>query len=153
PPRARASHSRGHVARPTRPRQPTGRRPRAPPLPPRDGIRAPRGAHLPCVAAAATTGPCETAGSWRLLPEWIEQQPHGAGERVPLRSFGDELRAAFRREAVIARALALVRQLPGRLDQALLFQPIERRVERAGFDLQQIFGGALNVLRDRVAVA
>jgi hypothetical protein len=48
--------------------------------------------------------------------------------------------------------MARANALPGRGDPDLRLELIQRRVEGACFDLQQIFRGPLNVLRNRVAV-
>ena len=83
----------------------------------------------------------------------LQEQSHGAGEGVPFRLFGSQLRAPLRGDSIEAGALALVGQLPGGRDPAFGLEPIECGVQRAGLDLQQVFGGPLNVLRDRVSVA
>ena len=82
----------------------------------------------------------------------IQDQSHGAGEGLPFRLLGGQLLAPERREPIVPGALALVGELPGRRDPALRLQPVQRRIERAGLDLQQVFRGPLNVLGDGVAV-
>src|SRR5216110_1100996 len=64
-----------------------------------------------------------------------------------------ELPPAERRHPVVARALALVRQCPRSGDPPFCLETIQSWIKRARFHLQQIFGGSLYVLRNRVAVA
>ena len=87
-----------------------------------------------------------------LLVGRLQQQSHGSRERVPFRLFADELPSPQCRDAVVAGAFTLLGQLPGGGDPAPGLEPIERGVERARFDLQQVFRGPLNVLGDGVAV-
>src|SRR6266568_6250860 len=82
----------------------------------------------------------------------LQKQPHGTGEGVPFRLFSDQLLSPLRGDAVVTGALALLRELPRRVNPALGLEPIERRVERACFNLQQVFRSPLNVLRDGVSV-
>src|SRR5580704_12787961 len=90
--------------------------------------------------------------SWSLLIDWIQDQSHGAGERLPLRLFADQLFPPERREAIVAGALAFVGQLPGGRNPAPRLEPMDGRVQRTGLDLQQVFGGPLNVFCDGVPV-
>src|SRR5262245_23340313 len=107
---------------------------------------------LLCVAAAATTAASEIQRAWSLLGHWLEQQAHGSGEGVPFRLLGDQLRAALWSDPIVASALALVGQFPGRCDPSPGLEAIERRIQRTGLNLQQLFRGALNVLGDGMAV-
>ena len=67
--------------------------------------------------------------------------------------FGGEVFPACRGERVVAGALAFVGKLPGSGDPAFGFQAVERGIKRAGFHLKLVFGGALDVFGDGVAVA
>src|SRR5262245_12857227 len=82
-----------------------------------------------------------------------QQETHGAGEGVPLRVLARELLPPERGDAVVARALALVRLLPRRGDPSRGLEAVERGIKGAGLDLQQVFRRPLDVLRNRVAVA
>ena len=64
----------------------------------------------------------------------------------------DELFAPKRREAIEPGPLAFVGQFPGGGDPAFGLQSMERRIQRPGLDLEQVFRGPLNVFGDRVAV-
>src|SRR5262249_21760452 len=142
-PPARAWRCRGRAARPSWPRPASARRPAARRSPPPDGTPAPHEARLLFAGAAATTGLCGRGTSRCLLCARAEQQPHGAGERFPFRLFGGQLRAPLRRDAIVAGAFALVGQLPRRRDPASGLEPVERRVQRTGLDLEQVFGRSL----------
>src|SRR5581483_4139914 len=85
-----------------------------------------------------------------LLRGWIHNQSHSAGEHLPFRLFGRELFAPLTREAIEPGALSLIRQLPRRGDPAFRLQPMKRRIQRPRLDLEQVFGGPLNVFSDRV---
>jgi hypothetical protein len=82
----------------------------------------------------------------------LEQKPHRTSKGLPFGLFGRQLLPALWRDAVVAGTFALVGPLPGRGDPALRLKPIQRGIQRAGLDLQQLFRRALNVLGDRVAV-
>src|SRR4030095_5913508 len=103
---------------------PTTLRPCARPSQLSHEIPPPPAAPVPCAGAAATTEPCGGGLSSRLLGGRIEQQTHGAGERVPFRLLGDQLLPAFRSDAIVAGTLALVRHLPGRRGPAFPLEPI-----------------------------
>src|SRR5262249_32261286 len=57
------------------------------------------------------------------------------------------------RQAIVPGPFAFFGQLPRRSDPALCLQPMQRRVQRPGLDLEQIFRGSLNVFGDEVAVS
>src|SRR4051812_22815637 len=86
------------------------------------------------------------------LAGWIQDQSHGAGERLPFRLFGKELFPAERREAIVLGPFSLVGMLPGRRDPAFRLEAMHARIERTGFDLEQIFRRPLDMLRNRVSV-
>src|SRR3954447_9227931 len=98
-------------------------------------------------------GARERTSSLRLLIGWIQDQGHGARESVPLGSFGDQVLAAGPCEAIEPGALALVGRFPGSLEPAFRLQTVERGIQRSGLHLQQVFGRALNVFGDGVAVS
>src|SRR5687767_12856698 len=87
-----------------------------------------------------------------LLIRRFQEQSHGAGEGVPFRLFGGQLLPSLRSDSIIAGALAFVGQLPRRGDPALGLKPIKRGIQRAGFDLQEVLGRSLNVLRNRMTM-
>ena len=58
-----------------------------------------------------------------------------------------------RRQEIEPGPLAFVRDFPGGIYPAPSLQTVKRRIQRSGFDLEQVFRRALNVLGDRVAVS
>ncbi len=58
----------------------------------------------------------------------------------------------LRGEAIEAGALAFIGEIPGGGDPGFQFEAVERGVEGAGLDLEEVFGGALNVFGDGVPV-
>jgi len=56
------------------------------------------------------------------------------------------------RQAVIFRALTFFRRLPFRFDPAVLLQPVESGIKRAGLDLQHVARARTYRLADSVAV-
>src|SRR5262245_48333541 len=74
------------------------------------------------------------------------------GESFPVRRLDGELFAPRAGQFVILGATIVFRSAPLGLDPALLLHSVERRVERAFFDLQYVFGRLLNPLRDFVTV-
>src|SRR5436190_3991732 len=91
--------------------------------------------------------------SLRSFGSGIQQQAHCADEGVPLRVLARELLPAERGDAVVAGALALLGYVPRGGDPSRGFEAVEARIARTGLDLQQVFRGPLDVLRDRVPVA
>jgi hypothetical protein len=73
-----------------------------------------------------------------FLISWIQDESHGAGERLPLRLFGHELPPSER---------------PDGGDPAFRLQPMDGRVQGTGLDLEQIFRSPLNVFGDGVAMS
>src|SRR5690242_5299453 len=106
----------------------------------------------PCSVGALASPACERARSLALLVRGTQDQAHGPRERLPLRLFGDELSAPEWREAIVPGAFAFVRKFPRSRDPTFRLQPVQRRVQGTRLNLQQIFGSALNVFRDGVAV-
>ena len=88
-----------------------------------------------------------------LLIQRPQQQPDGPGERVPFRLLAHELLSAETRDAVVAGAFPFVGSLPGRGHPAIGFESIKRRVERTGFNLQQVFRRPPNVFGNGMTVA
>jgi len=68
---------------------------------------------------------------------------------LPLRG---ELAATLGRQRVKPRLAVLVSHSPFRFDPTLLLHAVQRRVQRAFLDAQQLIGTALDVRGDRVAV-
>jgi len=64
--------------------------------------------------------------------------------------FGLQLLPAFSRQAVIFRSFSSLRQFPSGRDPAASLQPVQRRIQRSGFDLEQVVGSSLDVLGDGV---
>ena len=64
-----------------------------------------------------------------------------------------ELLPAFRGQPILPHPLAFLGDRPVGLDPALSGQPVQRRIERAGFHLEHVLGVGANHLRDTVAVA
>src|SRR6185503_826201 len=77
---------------------------------------------------------------------------HGARERVPFRVLAVQLLASLWREPIVAGAFALLGQFPRSGDPAVRLEPVQRGIERPRLDLQQVFGGPLNMFGNRVAV-
>jgi hypothetical protein len=69
-----------------------------------------------------------------------------------MRFFGGELLAARRSQFVIARFAIVVGDAPFRLDQTLGFQSVERGIELALLNVQNIFRHLMNPIRNREAV-
>jgi hypothetical protein len=111
------------------------------------------GIRLPCRGVARANAACERTNSLSLLFRGVQNETDGARERLPFRLFGGKLLAAGSSEAIVTSALTLVGKIPRGCDPALGLEPMQCRIERAGFDLQEIFGSALNVFGDGVAVA
>src|SRR5437588_6681345 len=87
-----------------------------------------------------------------LLIRLIQDQAHGAGERLPLGVLAGKLFASQRREAIVAGALPFVGQVPRSRDPSFRLQPVERRVERAGLYLQQVLGSPLDMFGNSVTM-
>src|SRR5439155_14806074 len=102
-----------HGVLPIGPRLLLIRHPDAVPLLPPGGTEVPHAVLLPCQSVASANAACERRSSLRLLIDSIQDQCHGAGESLPLRSFGRELFAPERRQAIEPGPLAFRRELPG----------------------------------------
>lgn len=76
----------------------------------------------------------------------------GCRHAIPFAGFDRELTAARRGEAVVLRSPSELRGAPFRLNPSLVLEPMQRRVERALVDLQDVLGNLLYPLRDRPAV-
>src|ERR1043166_6795703 len=122
------------------------------PLPPPDGIGVPRGVQLPCDRVPSTNAACERTCSCPLLAGWIQDQSHGANERLPFRLLGKELFPAERGEAIVLGPFSLIRQLPRRRNPAFRFEAMHARVQRPGLDLEKVFRCPLDVLRNSMSV-
>src|ERR1700676_3258400 len=100
------------------------------PLP--GGTRVPPEVRLPCLHAAATNSVFERTMSRSLLIDGIQDQPHRAGERLPLGLLGGKLSPPPSREAIVLGTLTSIGQIPGCSDPAFRLQPVECRVKRTG---------------------
>src|SRR5262249_7033719 len=89
----------------------------------------------------------------RIMIDRVQNQYHGAGKGIPFRSLRRELSAPGRRQAIEPGPLALRRELPAGSDPALRLKTMERRIQRSGLDLEQIFRSPLDVLGNRMAVS
>ena len=82
----------------------------------------------------------------------VEDQTDGARQPLPTVLFHGELFAAGAGQRVELRLAAGFRLFPFGLQPPLLFQPVERRIERSLVDLDHRAGDLLQPLRDAVAV-
>src|SRR5580658_4700319 len=91
-----------------------------------------------------------------LLSSFLLGRHHASdrdGELVPSRLLRRKLLASRRGEPVILEfAIAILSLLPFARDPALLFQAMQRGVERAMLHLQDVVRGALDVLGDFMAM-
>ena len=76
----------------------------------------------------------------------------GRGHALPLAGFHRQLPASGWREPVVLRPPAQLRDGPLGFDPALVLEAMERRIQRALVDLQDVLGDLLDALRDRPAV-
>src|SRR6476469_8987970 len=111
------------------------RRPAALRLPPPSGTGVRLRALPPCSAAVPASPAFERMRSLALLVRGTQTQSHGPREHLPFRLFGDELSAPARREAIVPRAFAFVRQFPRGCDPAFCLQPMQRGVQGTGLNL------------------
>src|SRR4051794_9330921 len=119
---------------------------------PRDGTTALRAIRLLSPACVRATAVCERAFASRLLISGLENQRHRPGKRLPLRMLGSKFSTAAWGQTIDPRAFSLVRRLPRGRDPTLGLQPMKCRIQRTCFDLEQVFGGSLDMLRDGVTV-
>jgi hypothetical protein len=85
----------------------------------------------------------------RGRPHHAANRPHQFG---PARFLADELLLAIGRELVELGALVGLGLPPLRADPAALGQPLQRRIERAGLDLQHVGRLGADRLGNRIAV-
>src|SRR6185312_11724602 len=81
-----------------------------------------------------------------------EDRADRAGEALPRRALLRQLLAVGCRDGVDLRAAASGRRFPPGADQSALFEAVERRIERAGVDVQDLMGRRLDTLGEVVAV-
>jgi hypothetical protein len=77
---------------------------------------------------------------------------HPLREPTPARFFLRKLLSTLRRERIKPRLAILLGLSPFRPNQAFLFEPVKRRVERALLDPQQVIRNPSNVGGDRVSM-
>ena len=97
----------------------------------------------------------ESAGTDRggsCASRQLHHAADGRGHALPLAGFDRQLPAPGWREPVVLRPPAQLRDGPLGVDPALVLEAMERRVERALVDLQDVLGDLLDALRDRPAV-
>lgn len=88
-----------------------------------------------------------------LLPGGPHDAGHSLNHPLPARLFPSELLFAGGREAVeLEFAVAVASGFPAGGDPAFSFHTMKRGVERAVLDLQDFFGGLLDVFGDLMAV-
>src|SRR6266446_10404080 len=76
------------------------------------------------------------AKSWHILLPSGEDEIDSFGDAKPMLLFRGQLLAAGRGQFVIARLAIAIRHAPFRLDPALSFQTIKRRVKRSLLDME-----------------
>src|SRR5262249_14035959 len=77
----------------------------------------------------------------------------GEHDARPVLLFGGELFEAGRRDLVILRAASFGRFAPGAGDVAILFEPMERREQRAGLDEERAARNLLDTIGHADAVS
>ena len=94
-----------------------------------------------------------SAKSLHILLASGENEIDSLGDAKPMLLFRRELFAAGRGQFVIARFAIVVGHAPFRLDPALRFQSVKRRIKRTLLDVQNIFRHLLDPVRDSEAVS
>src|SRR5208283_1489342 len=87
-----------------------------------------------------------------LLLDGFHSAGHGAHQLLPTGLFFDQLPLSPRRELVVAGAAIGFRDLPFRREPALLFEAMQRGIERAMLDLQHFLRAGADGLPNTVAV-
>jgi hypothetical protein len=82
----------------------------------------------------------------------IHQADNRGAKLFPPAMLADELLLAGLGELVIFGALAVLRRSPFGSNPALLFQPVQCRVQGAGFRLQDLAGAGADRLADAIAM-
>src|SRR5262245_5154241 len=77
---------------------------------------------------------------------------HCASEPVPLACLFDELFAPGRSQPIISRPPIVLRGAPKRCYPAPVFKPVQRGIERAVLDLENILGAVFDNVGNRVTV-
>ena len=80
----------------------------------------------------------------------LQNSSDGAHHPFPLSCFRRELLSAGARELIETCAAIELGRAPFRLDEALPFQSLQGRIQRAVIDEEIFFGGALNSYSDAV---
>ena len=88
----------------------------------------------------------------RLPVRWRAARADSLRQPLPALLFGIGGRATLAGQLVELRLAVVLRGSPLGLDQALLLQPVERRVERALLDFQYVVGELVQAHGDAVAV-
>src|SRR5262249_24082230 len=114
------------------------------PFPRRDETAAPRAVPRLFGRGRTTSRAVESATSSLFPRGWPQDETPGTCKGLPLRFFAGQLPAAERGQTVVACAFTFFRQVPRRGNPALRFEAMERGIHRAGFHLQQFFGGPLD---------
>src|SRR5262249_38450164 len=128
--------------RPRRPRRARGARAAGPPRRPDRGARAPprgapraaaspRGARQRAAPRSGAPGRVEAPASWER-----QEACHAGGDAVPLAPLHRQPLLTGARQAVEARLASVLRLAPLRVHEALVFEALERGVERAELDAE-----------------
>ena len=89
----------------------------------------------------------------RILLRLGPEHPHDRrGDAAPLPLFVDELLAPLAGQRVEARLAVVLGGAPRGVDEAAVLEPLQRRVERAVVDDQDVVGLALDRAGDALAV-
>src|ERR1700722_15694101 len=95
-------------------------------------------------------------GASRIVSHFLRCRTENAGDKrrhaVPLLSFGVELTGASRAQSIELCLTMVVGFAPLTGNQALVFQPVERRVQRSLLDLQLLIGDLLYAKQNPIAV-
>src|SRR5579862_6217768 len=102
---------------------------------------------LPCLLPPAS---CLFISSLRR--RWRKQIRDGLRELLPARTLLGELRGAGLGEAIHAHALLPLGDLPRAAHESLLLETMERRIQRAGVELEYVARVGANELNQPVAV-
>src|SRR5206468_3148592 len=81
-----------------------------------------------------------------------ERQVDGIGEPTPVVDFLSEPSLPAGRQRVILRLATIVGLAPFRLDQSLMFEAVQRRIQRPLLDLELVAGNLLDAQQYAVAV-
>ena len=113
---------------------------------------APRQSRRRRVAPGQRAKPVAAESRNSARPTGLQHASTAPDQPAPALRFGVELSRPAGVEPVVARAPVVLRHSPGGRDPAALLHAIERGIERAFFDLQDVVGQLLQADGDAVAV-